>query len=482
MPATPPTLQRGDRHIARSRIRMGRDTPRQRTLLLLAEALRLAALPGEDQGRVYFFRSVSFGKLPAHAGRKVWLDRIQLVLTHWATCATHGASSQAAVAGAVYFRHRQEALELLLLRLLRRESTGEWYWPLVDGTSPGMNGAERIARLVDTLRESPGGWVAAANAIFAVLAIVDAVSLLALLPAPRVQTWLRELGSTEAAGAPLAIPPETTAPVLRAVEWFGAGAPQTLWLASLAVAMAAPATLPARSAVARGRAVLRQLGQRAPATLKPIPETTPPPTAEAEPPDTQAVSPLSEISAAAISAPRPAATLAPTLEASLPAPGEFTAYAGFYFLLNVLERLGIGRSPALADAGFVPELMERLAGYAGLPLTASRLLSKLGPVGTRGPQSLQETSRDCPREIRVFLVGVRRWCWRSARLTLREVVTRPGVVCWTRTDLDILMPLDSTDARIRRVGLDLDPGWVPWFGRVVHFHYRNNWEDGLHDR
>jgi hypothetical protein len=24
---------------------------------------------------------------------------------------------------------------------------------------------------------------------------------------------------------------------------------------------------------------------------------------------------------------------------------------------------------------------------------------------------------------------------------------------------------------VRRAGLDLDPGWVPWFGRVVGFHY-----------
>ena len=26
---------------------------------------------------------------------------------------------------------------------------------------------------------------------------------------------------------------------------------------------------------------------------------------------------------------------------------------------------------------------------------------------------------------------------------------------------------------IRRVGLDIDPGWVPWLGRIVTFHYPN---------
>ena len=40
-----------------------------------------------------------------------------------------------------------------------------------------------------------------------------------------------------------------------------------------------------------------------------------------------------------------------------------------------------------------------------------------------------------------------------------------------RTDLDVSLPLDQADIRVRRAGLDLDPGWLPWFGRVVRFHY-----------
>jgi hypothetical protein len=24
---------------------------------------------------------------------------------------------------------------------------------------------------------------------------------------------------------------------------------------------------------------------------------------------------------------------------------------------------------------------------------------------------------------------------------------------------------------VRRAGLDVDPGWLPWFGRVVNFHF-----------
>jgi hypothetical protein len=31
--------------------------------------------------------------------------------------------------------------------------------------------------------------------------------------------------------------------------------------------------------------------------------------------------------------------------------------------------------------------------------------------------------------------------------------------------------MSSVRLEIRLAGLDLDPGWVPWLGRVVSFHY-----------
>jgi hypothetical protein len=61
-------------------------------------------------------------------------------------------------------------------------------------------------------------------------------------------------------------------------------------------------------------------------------------------------------------------------------------------------------------------------------------------------------------------------------MSAREVVTRGGRVWLTRAELDVTLPHDAVDIRIRRSGLDVDPGWVPWlgpFGRVVRFHYRH---------
>jgi hypothetical protein len=41
----------------------------------------------------------------------------------------------------------------------------------------------------------------------------------------------------------------------------------------------------------------------------------------------------------------------------------------------------------------------------------------------------------------------------------------------TRTHVDVLFPAAAADVRIRAAALDTNPGWVPWLGRVVQFHY-----------
>ena len=59
----------------------------------------------------------------------------------------------------------------------------------------------------------------------------------------------------------------------------------------------------------------------------------------------------------------------------------------------------------------------------------------------------------------------------EARIGLADLVLRPGLLSITRTHVDVWLDPEQADMRIRRAGLDLDPGWVPWLGRVVCFHY-----------
>lgn len=57
---------------------------------------------------------------------------------------------------------------------------------------------------------------------------------------------------------------------------------------------------------------------------------------------------------------------------------------------------------------------------------------------------------------------------------LARLVLRPGRLSWTPWSADIAWPLTTADIALRRTGWDIDPGWLPWIGRTVRFHY-----DGL---
>jgi len=47
-----------------------------------------------------------------------------------------------------------------------------------------------------------------------------------------------------------------------------------------------------------------------------------------------------------------------------------------------------------------------------------------------------------------------------------------GRVKLTPSRIDVVLPGSAVDLELRLAGLDLDPGFVPWLGRIVRFHYR----------
>lgn len=73
---------------------------------------------------------------------------------------------------------------------------------------------------------------------------------------------------------------------------------------------------------------------------------------------------------------------------------------------------------------------------------------------------------------RAWLTACRRWLRRQAGIGIADLVLRPAELAITPTHIDLFFALAQADLRLRRPGLDLDPGWLPWFGRVINFHYR----------
>jgi hypothetical protein len=541
-------LGRSDRHVLRARLRVGSGAPRHRLAFNIEEALRLCALPGEEEGRVYYFRRLFIGALPEDGDRRAWLDAFQRGLLELARNAVHGSEGRAPGADAVFFRNEPEACESLLARIVQRRPADAWFWPAVSGTPAGARPARIVVALIEKLLRAAPSWVAVAAAVFAAIDRGGAGALVRLLPDEAVERWLDELGSEDAAltdVAPIRFTASMRSAMEEAAAELGAEDSRLLWLASLAVVLASPSEL-ARGAVrTRARLVLRTIGRTKPfpvlrrdeevaaarlmlkktewrrpsdieaAYFDTAPELRPswndregacrPMGMEEWAParvglalavdDAQAS--LASKAALAISA-KPAASstkreaigdegetggarpitlpdavaedraihelpgddLLPGQDGCF---GEATEGAGLYFLLNALQYLKTNDDEL--EPRFLAHFFQRAARHAGIADDDPILLWTLVTMEQAGVGKLDE------RRLRIWLMKVRRWCWRNGNISLRDVVRRPGRVTLTRTDLDVTLALDSVDIRIRRIGLDLDPGWVPWFGRVVRFHY-----------
>jgi hypothetical protein len=570
---------RYDRHVRRATLCLDRGAPRHRFAFTMEEALRLASVPGEDEGRSYYFRSLRIVGLPASGDRRIWLECFQRALRERAVEAIHGADARAASASTVFFRGEQEALEILLRRLVAGRPAPEWFWPLI---MAGPSGAQStpsssigpVPIVIEKLRAGPASWLAVSAALFATPGF-DVVSLLEAIPPATAEDWLEEIAGPKRLPAlgPTRIYGAAVRPVQEALRAFGSHDAGTLWLATLAILADAPGELTSGTAVARARTVLQSLQTALPpesliaatdsrTALPPVassPDAARPPDAAASDATTAApevsrpletelaptdVSPSPEpsaerdyiVSEASWTTSADADLLSPTTTArtpsstatpvppatppvsvpSTPPPslesqpdsifepasdsetpslrwycaGLETAAGGFFFLLNALQRLGISQAlgAGLAPAGpdFLPRLLRRLAAHAGvapddpamqwldtLPFSAPDPPDSFPCDDSSWPINLRP-SRDAAHIdyiVRVWYLAVRRWCWHATRMTLRDSVTRPGLFSVNGTDLDVSLPLDQADVRIRKAGLDLDPGWLPWFGRVVRFHY-----------
>ncbi len=66
---------------------------------------------------------------------------------------------------------------------------------------------------------------------------------------------------------------------------------------------------------------------------------------------------------------------------------------------------------------------------------------------------------------------VQRTVRRHLQAPWRHVLMRPAYVIASLTHLDVTLDLDDVRLPERRAGLDISPGWVDWFGRVVTLHF-----------
>jgi hypothetical protein len=169
------------------------------------------------------------------------------------------------------------------------------------------------------------------------------------------------------------------------------------------------------------------------------------------------------------------------------APGTATAHAaaeglairhgGLFYLINFLSRPEArALLAAHADSDGAPEgwaLLWDLGRRLGLgpdPALAGFFAERLGLEPTASPWDLPALGIGPVLED----LGTRIY---GSDLFAGPLLPVPARLHHTPSHLDLDLPLAAVRIAVRRVALDVDPGWVPWLGRVVALRYLGHWGD-----
>lgn len=161
--------------------------------------------------------------------------------------------------------------------------------------------------------------------------------------------------------------------------------------------------------------------------------------------------------------PEGAPDLPPRLPAFLPDPAALHL-AGFRLALRHIEATPGRRALVLARAGLP---------VAVLDAAALARLRRVLPAG----QLVPDRGAPLPRAtlgaglVPGLALLVQRLAVRLAGTGWRRTLRRRGWAEATATHLDLTLDLDEVRIAERRAGLDRNPGWVGWLGRVVTLHF-----------
>ncbi len=483
--------------VRRLRVAAASEPAARRFVTTLEDALRCATLPGDDR-RVVVVRRFDLGRVAHDAGTQGLGLLIEQRLARGEIAWSSTDAAPDSHADAVGFADALEARVQLARRLVRGETCDAWYWPLaVRECRRDLAPREALRRMAQAIAALPEGRVALPQWIARVVDAGGADALCAAIDEPVARALLRE--------ARIARPDDAAA----AMASRRSGAQSTGTDTDHATVRGGSSTRSTRTSDAASRSTwpewLVTILSRAYGSAYPSAPGTAPagddggvhgrkrsaPFAANESPSTadsdeQLPEAGSQVPDAAPGAPmleptsHPREPAPPDMRIARPVPSRTstaspdadghwrpTACGGLLFLLPVLAHAGIvpGDDPdgdRLAALRVLRAALRRVRAAdddAAWTLVAD--LPKLLPPEARAAE---------PRALR-DLATTRRWLHRHARLGLVTLVRRPARLAFTPTHIDVRFPLVGADVRIRRVGLDLDPGWLPWFGRVVAFQF-----------
>src|SRR4051794_9359463 len=491
------SIDRGTRRVARLRLRASDRRERPRAQMLIEEVLRLTTLPAEDQGRVYCIRRLQFPPLDEGGAQPEWTARCATHLLTIANQAVRAIDAGSAHANVVFFADVHEAYRQNVTRLLHGDRAGEWFWPQATGVPIDLATPVRVEQLLERWQLLPPGWAGVARELVPALDPGTASTLLQSIRPRTAARWLGQDGPalTPTGDAAPPIRPQAKRVVHDLQSRFDRGDSRLLLFAALAVLDSSPAIRVDSVLVRMAASVLEAPALVERASLNVAVGGVTVPYAAASPTvagGQRAVASGNELqplpTTVGSEQPLGAAPESPVGSSDASHDLEYrTGHAGLYFLLHVLRHLGIAavldEQPDLAVSGFVPRVLLRLAADAGVhrddPILRPLLDDTKELVAAAHDAIVMPLSCTHLRPLhpgsdvaeRLWSYAVRRWCWQMVRHRTAAILKRPGRVRATPTSIVVTLPMAAVNVAFRRVGLDIDPGYLPWFGRVVHFHY-----------
>jgi hypothetical protein len=454
-----------DRRVRHLRLTCRREEHARQARVRLEDALRTASLG--DEARLIVVRRLDLGPMPLWASATEWSRRVERRFQELRSEMVSVEHPLARDAAAVFFGNAAEPWLRLAERATRGQPTNEWFWEkAAPGWTPRLTSAEtlRLAFRALAAQGAPQalalvarlGRAGRARALLEVLSVTDIapvlpgvadVSVEADADTPRLDLRGR------------ATPPRWLASVLGSLP---AGDARALLAVAAARAESGSPPLPIGKLAQLAIAWRPSL----PPTLLDSPQQITSPKADDATP-----SPLNgeragvrgEAVQDTPEGPEQKHRLAETSSPSVRPDAPFTSAGGLFFLVRLFELTELPdllRSrPDLAEAGFPWRLLRGALQLAQ-------------PEPDDALWSLPEPGLPLPvGELWRPLLRAHHCSRRLTTLSLRNLVRRPARVALTDTHVDVFFRPGDADLRIRRAGLDVDPGWVPWLQRVVTFHF-----------
>lgn len=389
------------------------------------------------------------------------------------------------------FPHRRAALADLLMRAAQRDPSRHWAWQRMGWLArEDLDPSEVLQRGLAALAQDPSqAWpvlrrlLAGESRCASFTALLRALSPAGwqrwLALAPQTAPWARLLAATAPAAAPttdLRVPTATDVPAAAELRHWAARRPllrerhAALLGALLAALRHEGRACPSAEAL--------QAWHDAVADLTPAPADRAPPLAPAAMrwPTAAAAQPGAAPAAAATDAPTDPPAAAPRPAApgpELPEPAQRlpTAHGGLLFWLSRAVAAGLAHLPPGAP---LPPYLLALGRRLGVPDEDPALAAF---CGGRRPHDGPD---DAPDEHLQALAAGQATAWEAWLAEaapelppprLAAVCRRPGWLLVEPGWIELHLPLDSVDTRVRRLGLDLDPGWIAPLACVLRIRY-----------